>query len=274
MLDTYDCKPTLDDRAVLDFCRTGYLMLEGVVPDEVNKRVMEYCDSEGGGPGGAPVGEDWYVENVTLNPAVTGVVRSLLGRDFGHVQFAASHRSVGPQAGQQWHRDGGAVYGPELDCLQVFYLPQDTTAEMGPTEVLPGSHLLFNLNQHMAHYGQIRGSALAAAPAGSIFVTHYGIWHRRSKATANEVRNLLKFWYLRTVPPERDWVVEPGFELDDAFHADAGPSFGREMHRTKNDAAEVFYWLSGRHEEFLKNVPKHNLPIYFGGRAEVTSRVS
>ena len=133
----------------------------------------------------------------------------------------------------------------------------------------PGSHLLFQLNQYMAHYGRLRGSVLATAPAGSVFVTHYGIWHRRSASTVPRVRNLLKFWYLRTVPPERDWVVGPALELDDAFHAPAGPSFGREMHRTKNDAAELFYWLSGRHDEFLQNVPKHNLPVYFARRAEV-----
>lgn len=268
---SYDCKPTMDDEAVLDFCRSGYLMMEGVVSDEVNERVMEYCDREGGGPGRAPAGEDWYVQEVTLNPALTGVVRSLLGRDFGYVEFAASHRSVGAHGPQRWHRDGGAVYGPQVDCLQVFYLPQDTTVEMGPTEVLPGSHLLFSLNQYMAHYGQIRGSALAAAPAGSVFVTHYGIWHRRSVSSSPKMRNLLKFWYLRTAAPERDWVLTPGFELDDTFQATMGPSFGREMHRTKNDAAQLFYWLSGRHEEFLNEVPNHNLPLYFARRAEVAS---
>ena len=35
---TYDCKPTLTDTEVLEFCKNGYLMLEGVVPDEVNRR--------------------------------------------------------------------------------------------------------------------------------------------------------------------------------------------------------------------------------------------
>ena len=270
-MQTYDCAPTMDDKAVLDFCRTGYLMLEGVVPGQVNERVMAFCDGAGGGPGHAPTDENWYIENVIVNPALTGVVRSLLGRDFGYVQFAASHRMVGPYGPQHWHRDGGAVYGPQFDCLQVFYLPQDTTAEMGPTEVLPGSHLLFQLNQYMAHYGRIRGSVLATAPAGSVFVTHYAIWHRRSASTVPKVRNLLKFWYLRTVSPERDWVLDPAFELDDAFHAPAGPSFGREMHRTKNDAAELFYWLSGRHGEFLEKVPGHNLPFYFAQRAEAAS---
>ena len=41
---TYDCKPTMTDTEVLEFCKNGYLMLEGVVPDDVNRRTMEYCD--------------------------------------------------------------------------------------------------------------------------------------------------------------------------------------------------------------------------------------
>ena len=32
---TYDCKPTLTDRQVLEFCKRGFLMLEGVVPELV-----------------------------------------------------------------------------------------------------------------------------------------------------------------------------------------------------------------------------------------------
>ena len=33
-LGKYDCKPTLTDRQMMDFCRNGYLILEGVVSDE------------------------------------------------------------------------------------------------------------------------------------------------------------------------------------------------------------------------------------------------
>ena len=35
---THDCEPTLNDCEVLDFCRKGVLMLEGVVPDEINPK--------------------------------------------------------------------------------------------------------------------------------------------------------------------------------------------------------------------------------------------
>ena len=32
-METYDCKPTLNDSEVLEVCKNGFLMLEGVVSD-------------------------------------------------------------------------------------------------------------------------------------------------------------------------------------------------------------------------------------------------
>ena len=40
-----DCPPTLTDSQVIDFCRNGYLMLPGVVPDEINRKVVDYLDN-------------------------------------------------------------------------------------------------------------------------------------------------------------------------------------------------------------------------------------
>ena len=37
---TYECPPTLTDTQVLEFCKKGFLMLEGVVPDEINQRTL------------------------------------------------------------------------------------------------------------------------------------------------------------------------------------------------------------------------------------------
>ena len=35
-MKTRRCEPTLTDTQVLKFCRNGFLLLEGVVPDETN----------------------------------------------------------------------------------------------------------------------------------------------------------------------------------------------------------------------------------------------
>ena len=212
-MDIYDCAPTLDDRQIIEFCANGFLMLEGIVPDEINRRTLEFVDAH---PSGQPIeimDESWFVENVICHPVAAGAVRSLLGRDFALPNLMANHRVECPQPAQEWHTDGGSKYGPELNYLQVFYYPQDCPRDMGPTELLPGSHFLYLPQHQLARYGAIKGSHYAVAPAGSIFLTVYSIWHRRSVSQGTGIRNNLKYNYWRTTPPERDWITDPGFDL-------------------------------------------------------------
>ena len=46
-----DCTPTLNDSQVVEFCKNGFLMLEDVVPEEINRRTVEYADAN---PSGSP----------------------------------------------------------------------------------------------------------------------------------------------------------------------------------------------------------------------------
>ena len=85
------------------------------------------------------------------------------------------------------------------------------------------------------------------------------------RSTSSSVRNLLKFWYARTSPPERDWITEPGYDLRDSLRAPTTDHpYGREAHRSREDAGELLYWLSGRHHEFTSDVREANLPTYLG----------
>ena len=116
---THDCPPTLTDSQVLEFCRTGLLRLDAVVPNEINKRVFQYCDQHNGE---VPTEEDWYIENVTLNPQVTGPIRSLLGKDFTF-QWVCNHRIQGSvPVTDGWHNDGGSTHKPNLDCATGILL--------------------------------------------------------------------------------------------------------------------------------------------------------
>ena len=131
--ETYDCEPTLTDRQVLDFCREGFLMLEGVVLPEVNAQTMEYLGSYGKArsliaaaevPSGEPseiLLEDWFVDGVITCGPVAGAVRSLLGAGFGLPINMACHRGECPGDGQPFHHDGDSQFTPELNYLQVFY---------------------------------------------------------------------------------------------------------------------------------------------------------
>jgi hypothetical protein len=247
---TYDCPATLTDTQVLEFCKNGFLMLEGIVPDEINRRTVAYLDAHPISEPSAILMEDWFMENVICHPQAAGAVRSLLGKDFGLPILMSNHRIQTPMPAQNWHRDGGSQHSHEVHYLQVFYYPQACTPEMGPTALLPGSHFLFSLSTYMGHYGNIRGTYFASAPAGSVFITMYSIWHRRSASTAPGLRNLLKYNYFRTQPPQRDWVIGPDFDFATADYAlHEAPTF-RQQFQDSYDSARMFLWLCGKGDQF------------------------
>ena len=259
-LKTYDCEPTLTDSQVVEFCQNGYLLLEGVVDDEVNRRTMQYCDQYPDGEPSAILKEDWFAEGVIANPAAAGAVRSLLGADFHLPVLMSNHRLKCPETIiGGWHVDGNFHYTPELNFLQVFYYPQDTPIEMGPTQVLPGSHLIRNKSKFMGHLDSIRGIVSTAAPAGSIFLTIYHIWHRRGHSTAAGIRNLLKYFYWRTTPPKRDWVIEADFDFATAEYGTPVAGYVEQFRDTVK-IAEMFLWLCGRHESF-RNLGGQSWPL-------------
>ena len=252
----FDCESTLTDTQVLEFCKNGFLILEGVVDDDINQRTCDYLDGKiPAEPSYVPEGlthedlerirnshepstiflEDWFVEHVVLNPQVTGVVRSLLGRNVGLPVLMSLHRAECPSPAQGWHHDADHAFGPEVRFIQAFYYPQDTPLEMGPTEIVPGSHI------RPTHRDAGDRGLSTTAPAGSFVVHFFQILHRRGEATGKGVRHMLKYNYWRTVPPQRDWIVEPNFD----FHtADYG------SHGVARYIAHMFHWLCGKADEF------------------------
>jgi hypothetical protein len=253
---TCDCPPTLTDRDVIDFCRNGYLILPAVVPGDVNARVVDFLDHVDSTYEPTKIMlEDWFVNGVLLDPQAAGAARSLLGRDFTLPAIISNHRGVlpSPSVGG-WHRDGGSLYTSALEYLQVFYIPEECTVDMGPTEVLPGSHFMKTKATMMAHYGKIAGTVSTAGPAGSIFLTVYSIWHRRTRATSgprgrSQFRNLLKYNYWRTTAPRRDWKTDPAFEFS---RADFDPPAGAfEQFQGAIAAARMFCWLAGLDGQYV-----------------------
>ena len=253
---TFDCEPTLTDFEVLDFCINGYIMLEGAVPDDVNRRACDYLDGRiPANPSWIPDGlderelerirnshepssiflEDWYLEHVLLNPHLCGAMRSLLGRNVGLPVLASLHKTEGPREPQSWHQDADRIFGPELEFVEVFYFPQDTPAELGPTEFVPGTH--FKAQDYQGDHEGV----LASGPAGTIGIHHQSILHRRGEATRPGVRRMLKYNYWRTTPPRRDWVEDPEFDFHSAWYGG---------HNAARYAAHMFYWLCGKGEEF------------------------
>ncbi len=244
-------RPTLTDEEILEFCKTGMHTLEGIIPDSTNRWVFEYLDREGADPVQL-VRDDRFIEEVLLHPAVTGVVRSLLGEHFQLPEVMGNHRLAGPVEARSWHIDGGSNFERTCELLQVFYIPQTNRPEMGPTLFLPGSHLVPVAREDLERFGDLAGQEMTAAPAGSVFVTAYSLWHRQPRKIDQSTRNLLKWAYWRTEQPERDWITDPNFDFAGADYTYTNDYFSGAARKWQSAprVAEMFYWLCGRADEF------------------------
>ena len=251
---THDCSPTLTDRQVIEFCRNGILALEGIIDKETNRRTCDFLAAEGELEPLDILRQDWFVDGLLLNPQAAGAARSLLGADFVLPHTISNHRGKCPDPEPVvWHCDGYSWHTLELNHLMMFYLPQDCTSAMGPTELVPGSHFLLATSHLVHHYGNIVGTHKAVAPAGTVFLCEPTIWHRRSRADVpGPIRNLLKYHCWRQSAPTRDWVVEEDFDpaRETAAFLMGAPSSYRRNVKDVHDAVELYLWLCGRHEEF------------------------
>jgi hypothetical protein len=252
-MTTFDCTPTLTDTQILEFVKKGYLLLEGVVPDAINQRVKAILDERelfnGLHKPRDLLQADWFVEHVLRNPWGAGALRSLLGADYVEPSTLALFAGKGASPAGQWHIDGAYRFGPELNCLKWFYYPIEAPEESGPTEFVTGSHHVYNQVRFMAHYEGIRGIWKSSAPAGSIVIAAYPLWHRRARCTWNNVRYMLTNTLWRAAQPKRDWIVVPDFDLGTADYSMPAPRFG-EQHATAYNNARMFYWMCGKIDEF------------------------
>ena len=105
----------------------------------------------------------------------------------------------------------------------------------------------------------VRDTVKTAAPAGSIFLTIYQIWHRGAAATSPGLRNLLKYFYWRTSPPTRDWMIEPDFDVANADYELGVPTLGEDF-KGGCQTAEMFYWLCGLHDQY-QNLGGQSWPL-------------
>ena len=249
--------PTLTDSEVLEFCKTGMLKLEAVIPESTNEWVARFVDKEVDRDPLVAVqnnllAEERFVREVLLHPEVAGVTRSLLGERFQLPDWLANHRLEGPKAERPWHVDAGSKFERTLKMLQIFYYPKDATTEMGPTLFLPGSHLVPIAREELEHFGHLAGQLMTESPAGSVFFTAYSIWHRQPRKRADGVRNLLKWDCWRTVPPQRDWILDEGFDLARADYQFESEYFAdaTRIWQSVPRVAELFLWLCGREEDF------------------------
>ena len=111
MIDqTYDCEPTLTDQQVIEFCQKGFIILEAVVPDEVNRRVSDFLDEHTHLEPVEILAEDWFVEGCPQKPAGGGCGAVASGKKLQATDDYEQPPCRVPQDSELWLASGRRCY--------------------------------------------------------------------------------------------------------------------------------------------------------------------
>lgn len=265
----------LSSRKMAEFVARGVIHLDAVVPPELNAEflaaVADGRVSKGGGYRGEPLAgvfpPDHPVGKLLAVPQVRGLIASLVGPQPAYDHHALHLVKANQSWGQSWHADGTIDPRRHFD-VQLMYYPQETTADMGGTLLLPGSQFRIVHEMEVARYQNFRGQERVVCPAGSVYALHHNIWHCGQPNRTGTVRTMFKLRLNPTFKQVRLWDTG---DLDDPeigrILVEPEPWMGTEARLefiqrirlwrllTGNDRFDVMHWL-GR----LENQPDRALP--------------
>ncbi len=192
------------------FVTDGYLQLDELVPSAYNEAILadEKRMTDAGG--------QFWQRSEALRaafelPQVKGAVQSFVG--VSPVYDHSYLHIVGPRTlkAQVWHADSVIDVRPFAFDVQAFYFTHDAPAEMGPTLILPGSHLRKVNTNSIARYKNIVGQRQLVAKAGTIVFMHHGIWHCAQPNHTDQTRYVFKL-RLRPGQQQRNLFNAEGYQ--------------------------------------------------------------
>ena len=218
----------LDDAQISRFICDGILLLDSAVDSNLHgtiRKKLEWVNKNDRSIEGNIIPRIPELQAVLDSPVIKGAIQSLLGNDF----FLHPHRIVvpseplspeqrsiklsgnedGPPMGEgsnsysYWHKDtyiplGQARYHAPFR-LFLFYFPQDTPFEMGPTRVIPGSQYQDAITAEDHEYALVPDGV----KAGSCLLAAFDIDHAGMSNRADQTRYMIKFNFLRTGNPKQ-----------------------------------------------------------------------
>ena len=209
----------LTDDEMASFVINGYHVVTPQLTEGLNTQIYNSLEALPTNPGDGILDAVPQLNQIWNSPEVDGALVSLLGPDYEMFPHRHCHRNAPGTPSQQIHQDnlndlrieGGQVRLPDrIDLVLAMYYPQDVTSNMGPTCVLPGTHVLQAMPERMASQGNFREQYIATVTAGSVVILHYDIWHAGTANTSDKVRYMLKFLFQRKINPSvPSWNHDP-----------------------------------------------------------------
>ena len=197
----------LTDGQVQQFIADGYLTVHADYPPSFHESIRRKLDSvleKEGNPGNNILPRIPEIGHVFRHPAVAGALTSLLGP--GYILNPHRHCHLNPPGsrGQTWHKDC-YVYDhnlrhPRFSWVLAFYYPQDTTPDMGPSGLLPGTQFQRAISDPDPEVTR-EPEAAVCGPAGTVALIHFDSWHRAIRNAGSRGRYMLKFQFARLREP-------------------------------------------------------------------------
>ena len=217
----------LNDAQMRHFIVNGFVTVTTELPaqfhDAVYEKTITVFDKEGN-PGNNLLPRIPEIQKIFDDPNVSGALTSLLGADYYMQPHRHPHYNPPGSGGQGMHQDGGKRWSHHTRRLLVFYYPQDTPVELGPTGVVPMSH----------YYSTSEGSGVSpeqpiVGEAGTVAFANYDLWHRAMPNSSEKRRYMMKFLYARmSEPQEATWA---NTETEWSNGSSVGPAEHQEMFR-------------------------------------------
>ena len=212
----------LTDAQMRHFIVNGYVTVTTDLPENFHETIFEKTvtvfDKEGN-PGKNLLPRIPEIQQVFDDANVKGALMSLLGPDYYMQPHRHPHYNPPGSGGQGMHQDGGKRWSHHTRRLLVFYYPQDTPVERGPTGVVPMSH--YYSTQEGAH---VSPEQPITGKAGTVAFANYDLWHRAMPNQSEHKRYMMKFLYTRMMEPEtptwanRETEWQNGTELGPPEH--------------------------------------------------------
>ena len=223
----------LTDRQMQDFIRTGYVLVKPSLPDEFHQAIFQQTDTvfeTEFNPGNNLLPRIPALRKVFDDPVVSGALTSVLGPSYFMWPHRHCHYNAPGTPAQNLHKDAGMHKSHRTRRIFALYYPQETTLEMGPTAVLPGSYI-YNTRPTDDPAAEVS----LVVEAGTVAIAEYDIWHGATENRSDKKRYMMKFLFDRIEEP-----TGPSWDSEGAEWSLAGD----EPHRGLR--ASQWAWHSGQ----------------------------
>ena len=193
----------LSDSQMQHFIVNGYVTVTADFPSAFHESVRAQAEqifASRGNPGNDILPAIPQLGELFSHPAVTGALTSILGPGYAMHPHRHCHLTPPQQPGQRHHQDSYEndqnVRHHRTRWAMAFYYPQDVSAQLGPTSVLPASQYYRRRTQ-----AEREEEALLCGDAGTVTIVHYDLWHRATTNRSDRNRFMIKFLFCRMAEP-------------------------------------------------------------------------